>query len=406
MKKTYDEYAEDALQLTADIIEKHGPRVSGTKGCYSSSDELEKLLAGYCTTIKREPFWIHPDSLLAVGKISSLIYLVGIGAVLSGSRIFTVVGLVSMIIGVIFIAAQFILYLDTFDGIFKKVSGNNIIGIIEPANAVRQNVVLVSHHDSSYIFPFYEKMPSLFPVRFFIPVFLFVFCLAVLCYSTFSGIFSGRIPLFPVWIKYILCLGLIFVVPMYWYISKRPSPGAGDNLIGCTINIKLAEIFRDGVKALQNTRLIVLLTDGEEVGQKGAKSFINKNRELLNPVNTVVINIDSIYDYEDIAIVKRDINGFIRLSTELANSIRAVAMELGHSIKTVSIPFGGGGTDGGQFAREKIETASIIGTPADMLRKEIILHTIKDTPEKISKKAVSTVIEVVSKYIIKTDNCR
>ncbi|MCX6254245.1 MAG: M28 family peptidase [Bacteroidia bacterium] len=403
MKKTYDEYAGDALQLTADIIEKHGPRVSGTQGCYSSSDELEKLLAGNCTSIRRESFWIHPGSLLAIGKIFTVIYLVGVFALFSESRVVASIGLVSMITGVIYFTAQFILYLDTFDGIFKKVSGNNIIGIIEPANTVRQNVVLVSHHDSSYIFPFYEKMPSLFPIRFFIPVFLFVFCLAVLCYSTFSGIFSGRTPLFPIWIKYTLCLGLIFVVPMYWYISKRPSPGAGDNLIGCTINIKLAEIFRDGVKALQNTRLIVLLTDGEEVGQKGAKSFINKNRELLNPVNTIVINIDSIYDYEDIAIVKRDINGFIRLSVELANSIRAVAMELGHSIKTISIPFGGGGTDGGQFAREKIETVSIIGTPANMLRKEIILHTTKDTPEKISLKAVSAVIEVVSEFIRKSD---
>jgi len=31
---------------------------------------------------------------------------------------------------------------------------------------------------------------------------------------------------------------------MFGYISNRESPGAGDNLIGCAIGIKLAEIFK------------------------------------------------------------------------------------------------------------------------------------------------------------------
>jgi len=39
----------------------------------------------------------------------------------------------------------------------------------------------------------------------------------------------------------------------------------------------------------------------------------------------------------------------------------------------------------------------------DILRKEIIFHTMKDMPDRISIKAVSTVIEVVSEYIVKID---
>jgi hypothetical protein len=41
--------------------------------------------------------------------------------------------------------------------------------------------------------------------------------------------------------------------------------------------------------------------------------------------------------------------------------------------------------------------------PTDILRSEIIFHTMKDMPDKISAKAVSTIIEVVSEYIKKVD---
>jgi hypothetical protein len=101
--------------------------------------------------------------------------------------------------------------------------------------------------------------------------------------------------------------------------------------------------------------------------------------------------------------VRRDRNGFTRLSGDLLKDIKTVALNLGHELKTISIPFGGGGTDAGQFARDKNKTISIIGTPTNVFRKEIIFHTMKDCPDKISKKAVSTVIEAVSEYIRKFD---
>jgi aminopeptidase YwaD len=403
MRETYHKYAEGAINLTADIIEKHGPRVSGTKGCYSACADLETILGKYCTGIKRESFDIHPNSLFAIGKIFTIIYLIGLGAILIENNVIIEIGIISMVIGTIYFITQFILYLDTFDGLFFKVAGNNIIGIVEPKDSVKQQVVIVSHHDSSPVFPFYEKAPLLFPIRLFVPFLLFLACLLVLFSRFYYLIQSGDIPILPIWIKYILILGIIFVIPMYGYISKRHSPGAGDNLIGCTIGIKLADIFKGTENALQNTRIVILLTDGEEIGQKGAKFFIKNNQDLLKNTRTTIINIDSIYNYKDIAIVKRDRNGLTRLSKDLINDLTKVATGLGHSFKTLTIPFGGGGTDGGQFARRRIKTISIIGTPTNILRKEIIFHTMKDTPDKISNKAVSAVLEVVSEYLKEID---
>jgi aminopeptidase YwaD len=403
MKESYAKYAESAIKLTAEIIEKHGPRVSGTKGNLSASSELETMLGKYCTNTKRESFAIHPDSLFAIGKIFTVIYLIGLIAIMINTKISVGIGLLAMVIGTIYFFAQFILYLDTFDGLFKKVVGNNIIGIVEPKSTVDQQVIIVSHHDSSPIYPFYEKVPQLFTLRLFVPVLLFLICLLVLITNLCFSILSVGTQSIPVWIKYILLFGIIPVLPMFGYISKRESPGAGDNLIGCAIGIKLAEIFQNPENVLNNSRIVFLLTDGEEVGQKGAKYFIKNNQDLLKKTKTAVINIDSIYEYEDITFVRRDRNGFSRLSGDLFKDIKTVATDLGHVFNTISIPFGGGGTDAGQFARDKIKTINIIGTPTNAFRKEIIFHTMKDSPDKISKKAVSAVIEVVSEYLKKID---
>jgi hypothetical protein len=319
------------------------------------------------------------------------------------SKISLGIGLLCMVIGTVYFITQFILYLDTFDGLFKKVLGNNISGIVEPKNTFDQQVIIVSHHDSSPVYPFYEKAPMLFTLRLFVPVLLFLVCLLVVIVSYWFSVLDLGNQKIPVWIKYILLFGVISVLPMFGYISNRESPGAGDNLIGCAIGIKLAEIFQNPDNVLQNTRIIVLLTDGEEVGQKGAKFFIKNNQDLLKKTKTIVINIDSIYEYEDIAVVRRNRNGFTRLSSDLLIDIKTVAIDLGHAFKTISIPFGGGGTDGGQFARDKIKTINIIGTPTSAFRKEIIFHSMKDSPDKISKKAVSAVIKVVSEYLKKID---
>jgi len=403
MSTIYNQYAESALRIISEIITRHGPRVSGTRSCSTAAADLEMMLTKFCNNVRCESFAIHPNSLYSIGRIFAVLYCIGLASVLIGSQLILAMGLFFMLTGTLYFITNFILYLDTFDKFFKKAKGKNIVGTVEPKDIIKQQVIIVGHHDSSYIYPFYEKMPILFPVRLFLPIILFVFCTGVLLMLLFSGISMVNDPVLPNWIKYTLLTGLVFVLPMYGYISKRESPGAGDNLIGCAIGITLAQFFQQTEQSLNNTRLVVLLTDGEEAGQKGAKFFIKNNKTLMASVNTLVINLDSIYDYENLALVKRERNGFTRLSEKTVKEIQTVAEGLGHHFKEIVIPFGGGGTDGGQFARKGIETVSIIGMPTDILRKEIIFHTSKDMPDQVSAKAVSTIIEVVSGYIKNID---
>lgn len=392
METSYDIAAQHAIGLVKNIIDTFGPRVSGSQNNYNAVNELEKTVGKICSTIRRETFSIHPNSLFAIGRIFGLLYVLGLLALLINNPILTFLGVASLLCGMIFCTAQFILYSDIFDGLFKSVEGNNVVGYIEPQDSVKEQIILVGHHDSSYIYPFHETLPLIFPIRLFIPIILFLFELAVLIIRVCGGFGAEN----PVWIQYVSAMGLIFVIPMFWYISKRPSPGAGDNLTGCAIGISILELLRDKLK---NTRLVLLLTDGEEVGQKGARYFVNTNLQNLKAIPTKAIVIDSIYTKEDLTILQSDRNGFSKLSSELIRDLNDIAEQKGHNLKVRPMPLGGGGTDGGQFARRGIETVSIIGMPTTLIRKEILIHTKNDVPEKINRDAVSTVIEMVTEYI-------
>jgi aminopeptidase YwaD len=398
----YDKLAEDALRITADLIDAHGPRVSGTAGNRSACAALKSMLGERCDSAREEPFWIRPGSLFAIGKIFAILYLVGLVALLTGRPLYFGFGLFAMTLGLAYFSTHFLLYLGAFDFLLKKAQASNIVGTIDPKSRAERQVIVVGHHDSAPIYPFYESLSLIYSLRLFAAILSYLFCLAVLALDLYASITgSGAL---PPWTRYLAIAGCAFAIPMFAYMSKRGSPGAGDNLIACAIGLKIAELYRCPEARLESTRLVILLTDGEEVGQKGAASFVKDNAALLSSADTSIVNLDSIYSYEDLVLLKRDRNGFTKLSTELATDIEKVALGLGLGISIAAIPFLGGGTDGAQFARKGYRTASIIAQPIKVFSKEILFHTMKDMPDRISKKAVGAVIELVAEYIKAIDS--
>jgi aminopeptidase YwaD len=406
-KATYDEAAGDALSLVSGMIARHGPRLCGTPGCRNAAAELEGLLGNACGEARRESFPIHPGSLFSIGKVFSLSYALGLASLILGSSLGSVIllwaSVLAMLSGAFFCVSQFILYLDIFDPLFKKVEGNNVVGRLEPSGPATRQVIVVAHLDSAPVYPFHESFTAIYPLRLFLPIALFILEFLSLSSVALSASISGEAPALPQWIACALVLGLVFVAPMYGFVSKRPAPGAGDDLIGCAIGIEVARLFRKGAARLERTRLVVLLADGEEAGQKGSKHYARENRESMERSDTTVINIDNIYDRKHLGIVRRDRNGLTRLSGELAGKLHSIAAELGHEARMLSIPFGGGGTDAAQFARAGIRSVGIMADSTEVLRKEIVFHTMKDMPDRIRADAVSAVLEIVCEHIARED---
>lgn len=196
-------------------------------------------------------------------------------------------------------------------------------------------------------------------------------------------------------------VGLIFMLPYFFFVSWDVSPGAGDNLISAAIAVKLADHF--STLNLNHTRLVILCPDAEESGLRGAREYVKLHKETLHSIPTYNFNMDSIYRLQDLRILKSEINGIVALDENLGNKCTEIANSLGYIIPSMSMPFGGGSTDAAEFAKAGIPALSIIGLDTTFTSGNVPYHTSFDTVDKIEPEAVLACMQIAEQFILGID---
>jgi aminopeptidase YwaD len=397
---------ESCLEMTERLLQKYRYRIAGTPECRNAAHEIADHLRESCDNVEEESFRLHPKALWYVGKAVAMIYLFGMVCVALGGY-FLYLGTLLCLLGLVYSLVQYVFYGRLFDRAFKSAEGCNVAGYLEPTDAITQQVVLVSHHDSPFIFTFLERFQSIAYIRFLLAMLAYAWlCLYSLTISM-QQLLSGRLQVstgVPLWIT---IAGLPFAFQLFFMMSHVSSPGAGDNLNSTSMVISIARYFqsaRSKGSPLNHTRLILLSTDGEEIGQRGAIQYVQSHYGLLHTLPTFVLNIDSIYRCEDLTVLTRDRNSTCKLSDSMIADICTVANDFSLPLQRKSIPFGGGGTDAAAFAVAGIETVSIIGLPTGMISKGHLYHTSNDVVENIVPAAVKAVLELAVGFIRLVDN--
>ena len=162
-----------------------------------------------------------------------------------------------------------------FDKVFPAAVGCNVAGSLEPERDVQQQIVLVGHHDSPFIFTFLERFQGIAFIRFLLangwPTRGSAGTASRRALSRYPGV-TARADGHPArgW----RFAGLPFALQLYFMMGKAKSPGAGDNL-NADLDDRGARRLLPRASAptgvpLQHTRIVLLSTDGEEIGQRGA----------------------------------------------------------------------------------------------------------------------------------------
>ncbi len=398
--------AELSLVMTGRLLQKYRYRIAGSTECCNAAHEIADQFRNCCDSVREDVFLLHPKALWFVGKAIAFIYLLAAMFIILGGY-FLYLGTFLCLFVLSYALVQYIFYGRFFDRVFKCAKGCNVIGSLEPIKDVTQQVILVGHHDSPYIFSFLERFQSLAFIRFLLGMLSY----AWLCIYSFTAsvqqLFSSghQTPTgVPIWIT---VAGLPFALQLFFMMSKVPSPGAGDNLNSISMIASIAKYFhseRIKTSLLEHTRLILLSTDGEEIGQRGAIQYVERHYSLLHILPTFVFNIDSVYRYSDLKILTRDRNFTCKLSDSMISDICVIASDLGIPLKRGPLPFGGGGTDAAAFAVAGIKAASIIGVPTHIISRVHLYHTSKDLVENIEVAAVRAVLELAAGYIRHVDN--
>ena len=204
--------------------------------------------------------------------------------------------------------------------------------------------------------------------------------------------------------KVAMTMGLMLIIPYYFFITDEVSPGAGDNLIAVSILIQLARFFNKPANTLQHTELIFLITDAEESGLRGARAFIKGNHEELISTPHYNYNMDSLFSVDHLTFLTSDINNTVQLSKDLVKKAMQVAKKLGYHTEKMKIPFGGGGTDAGEFAKAGVPAASLIAMDTTFKSGSNPYHTRDDNTENIDPKAVLACLQIAHGFACEIDN--
>jgi len=399
MKINFDTMAENVFSNTEKLIGEFGPRRAGSKASQDCAGEIYKDLNGFADSAKTQEFGVHTGAFL--GWIRILVLLYTIGAVFLWLKM-PLITAVLLLIGIIIMVFQFFLYKHAIDFLFPKKKGRNVTGIVEPEGEVKRQIIISGHHDSACIFNFFIHQPKLYSLRVVggIGILAGVFLLSLILALT------GASDVLVIILAVLASIGALIVLQLWFFASKKCTPGAGDNLIATSMAVETLRQFAKDKKTgngLKSTRVIAVSFDAEEEGLRGAYAYAKQNEEMLKSVPTYLYNIDCPYYLKDMFFLTSDINGSVKLSEDFANDCGKSANKLGYETEVKPITFLTGGTDAAELAKAGVEATTMMAMPWDNSERASVYHTPNDTIDAVEKEAVKAGLEIFFDMVYSKD---
>ncbi len=392
-----------ALSWTEKLVLETGTRLTGTAGCKKASKIIYKKLKEICPVVNQQDFIHHREAFLSFFKLMTISYIIALLGLWFGGigNYIAAFGMVFVSIATFF---EFVFYREFLDFLFKKTEGRNIIGRVDPAGEVNQTLIFSAHYDSPYVFHYLQNIQKNYILIVIITLTVYFLGLIIsLSAMLFQILSPGSFTYEASWLIG-MSVGLIFILPYYFFITDEVSPGAGDNLIAVSILLQLAGYFKKPENALQNTELVFLITDAEESGLRGARAFVKEHHDQLTATPHYNYNMDSIFSVNHLTFLTSDINNTVNLSNNLAEKGIQIAKTLGYTAEKMKIPFGGGATDSGEFAKVGIPSTSLIAMDTTFKSGSNPYHTRDDNTENIDPEAVLACLQIAHGFACHIDS--
>jgi hypothetical protein len=393
---TIKEMAKQALHRTDELIQETGPRLAGTSASLKAADLLSKEMEDITDHVEKEHFILHKGAFLGWIRILVGAYAIGTALLWLERPLITVVLLILSVLVLVF---QFFLYKPLIDILYPKKTGCNVIGTIEPNEDVKQQIIVSGHHDSARIFNFFIHQPELYNLRVTGGIGLVVLLLLVALFQVVTQ--SLDLTLLNLVLNIIVSVGFLLTGQMWFFASKNGTPGAGDNLIASHMAIEIGRYFK--ANPLTHTRIVMVSFDAEEEGLRGARAYAKAHATEFEEIPTTLLNVDCPYTAKELFFLTSDINGSVKLSTELAEDLVAIAKTKGYPAFHQPIAFLTGGTDAGELAKVGVKATTLIAMPWTNNERAAVYHTPNDTVDAIEPEAIENSLDIFITYISNTE---
>lgn len=385
---------EEVFSETQSLIDEFGPRLAGTESDLKASDKLYDMMSKTFDEAHQESFYVYKNAFLGWIRILVASYLLAV--IFIWLKLY-MISFSILLISLLVLIIQFFLYLPLLDKLYPKKEAKNVYGIIEPKGEVEKQIIISGHHDSAKIFNFFIHQPKLYNFR---TTGSIVIVIMALISSIFLAIFRNQVWLYQ-GVSVSLSILFLLVGQMWFFASKKGSPGAGDNLVAVFNAIAIGKYFKEN--PLSHTRLIIASFDAEEEGLRGARDFAKKHFHELKKIPTILLNQDCLYDEAELFLLTSDLNDFVDLDIDLAKEVAHSAKHLGIHLPLKPLAFLTGGTDAAELQKIGVPSLSIIGMQWSNSNRNLSYHTPQDKLDKVSPEVIKDVLNIFMTYIQNND---
>ena len=408
--KVDDSYSRYMYDFIDTICTKFGPRYSGSKAESDANEWIKNEFDIFSDETFIDEFEtrpaMYPQGLIKVAGIFgglSPLFMPFIFPIPIFSLIFVLIGLWVLY-------SELMLMKEWIRPFFKKKTSSNVFGIIKPTGETKYRIIFEGHTDSakemniaSYS-PKKRKIVAILGIYFLIHTIIFsawkftaqIFGLILIFFEL--GIFSFTL-IDAIYFTSIIVLYPFFILVLKGFLGKTVVLGANDNLAGSAVSAAIGKYLSQNRP--KNVEIWFGSQGSEEVGDKGAKAFVEKYGELGILDNCYTVVLECCGAAGDMVIIEKDMHrAFYNVEVnELLKDAHKMAKKTNPDmlgLRTTSLKIGS--CDACRYIHEGYKAAALMGTEYQK-NKAVNWHSVKDAPETMDEKVLKDFLEVCLEFV-------
>lgn len=371
------------------VIKTFGPRASGSKEeCAAQEHFVDEMKTG-ADDVQLEEFSVHPVAFMAWVVIDGLALLL---AVLFSFLNMPLVSLCLAVLALLCLFTEFLMYWKFLDPFFPKKTSANVIGTRKPTGEVTQRIVFSGHVDSAWEWRFMHvggKALFFGGCGYAILGLLYLLVISIIQMDVcgpFGGEPAGALAVLR-WAE----IGFVpgFIMIMFFTNFGHPVPGANDNLTGTVTSIAVLKYLEDNNIRFEHTEVVAAAVGCEECGLRGSEAYIKAHKDELCAVPTVFFCMDTLRDYDDMAIYARDMTGTVKNDPRVCALIQKAGRDCGLDLPLHTVYLGA--SDAAAVSKLGVPAATLAAMDPSGPR---YYHTRRDTEELLVPKTIEKSLDI------------
>lgn len=371
------------------VCKEIGPRASGSAEERKAQEHFAQEMNTCADTVVSEDFDVHPHAFMSWVVIDGILLLLSL---LFSFIKLPIVSTVFTVVAFVCLFTEFLMYWEFLDPLFPKKTSCNVIGTRKPKGEVKQRIIFSGHVDSAFEWTYTHLGGKnlLFGVGIYAVVgMIYVLVVSIITMAKF-GVAGGDV---VGWVRVLQFIQLAFIpgfiAVLFFTNFKLPVTGANDNLTGSVASIAVLKFLEDNNIEFENTEVVAMTAGCEEAGLRGSRAYAKRHNKELKEIPTVFFGMDTLTDYDDIAIYSRDMTGTVKTDPRVCALMKKGAERAGLDVPYSSVYLGA--SDAAAVSKLGIPAATLAAMNPGPPR---YYHTRDDLPEILVPKTVEKCLDI------------